>query len=1169
MNNCKKHKSEGLQPIILQIGNDDSIGVKAKRELHYIKSTHDYDKSGWKEYSDGLEPGIYCFHCAEEGNCTSLLDEDDIQEFLEEFSLNDNPLIFKDAKNFRINEVWDDLESKFKGSIIRFKDFPPKTAVYSKNAEKIRLNPKLRELLYTKVLPKNGELYAHQTEAIIKIQEGKNVVIETSTASGKSLVYALPILQSVIENTNATALYISPLNALSENQLDNFSVFHDIDVDWQNEAHSYPIFQFMRELSIGGHRVKIARYDGGIDASTKKEIRRIKPNILVTNPEMLHWGILTWCKDGYWKYFFENLKYVIIDEIHTYKGVFGGNFANIIRRLKRLCYYNGASPQFIGCSATIKNPVELFEKLTSESKPFLVGKEMDSAPSRKRRFVIWDGKQSGDKLNTDTKKLMARLLGKHRTKTITFMRSISSVDSVYRNLIHDLNRDYKLPKEIVSHFKKELTPKMKARITRDMREGKVHGVVTTTALQLGIDIGDLSAAIIAKYPGSIAAVWQQAGRAGRKGEGLIFLLADEDPLNQYFISHPDDFFLMEPEDIYVDPDNPNILLDHLWCASNEYPLDVKKDSQFFGDQIGAYLDQLAKKGKLSRDEARDVYILRDKDGFPAREVPIRAFGFDFPVYDENENIILRPDAGRAPKYFHKYARVQAEDNIYEITDFMLDYAKRKGNAHARLIEKPTFITISNSDQSSEIIKERNKRNIYGLNLFYGEISFKSSLNGYYKIPLNPTKGEKAEYQALGKARPPDREFETTSIWFTMKDNFTEKYEEEDFKAGLRSIQKAIVTATCITEFCDPADVDGLEAIEHENTLLPTIFIHDTVPGGVGLSEKAYFKFESIFQRAYRILKDCPYCSKHPDSHGCPKCVTEQFGDETVINRKIALELMEDILGSKIEVKPKKTDDIVRILQNDGYSNVNLIISGGMGTVFKAKKEEKMVAVKIINQGYLFHNPEAEELLIKEAQLWKDLKHPNIVELISIDKKDDLLYLTMEYVEGGVLSDKIKEGGLDFNKAINIMLSIINATIYFHEKGVVHRDLKPDNILLDSKGTPKITDFGIAKSISVDYWKKTITGISMGTPGYWAPEQKIDASKSTTSADVFALGIILFELLTGRLPKQDTVGLPLNSEFDLENLNPVKTIIKKMLDMNPKNRPIIRDVDTSLREVIHD
>lgn len=1156
---CKTHRDPNQRFRYLQVAKESTTGEMVQRPLEYLRAQRSYRRGGWVRDGTGLGPGVYCAYCLDEGvPHVSLADEFELE--VEE--LDDPPLLFHSAEETRIDAIWPDLVDRFGNNIIAYRDFPAAPAVYGPLSSEVDLDPALREAVFGRILPADGQLYCHQADAIDAIYRGEDVTVVTATASGKTLCYLLPVVDSILKNPDATTLYLAPLNALVEDQLAVFSLVDDTGRDWEHLAGQDAVFKYCRRLQLDGRAVKVARYDAGVPQSDRKMIRDVHPNVVITNPEMLHLSILSWSDEDHWQYLLENLRFVVIDELHTYKGIFGSNFANLMRRLRRLCHYLGASPQFICASATISNPADLAKALTGRPHTVVT---RDGAPRRRRRFALWDATRSDEAINTDAKNLMQRLVGEHRVKTITFARSIPSVDAVYRYVAGDLRDRFGKRVTLIQEFKRALTSEEKRRIARELRQGRLQGVVTTTALKLGIDIGDLSAALIVKYPGSIADVWQQAGRAGRKGEGLIFLMLDRDPLNQYFAHHPDDFFEMKPEEVYVDPDSKYILLDQLWCAIKDREVDLETDRQFFGDSLPEYLSRLDEEGRLSREEARNVWILRDRNGFPAAEVPIRAVGFSIPIVNENGTNVGQEDTGRATRYLHKYARYSIQDDIYEVTDFSLDLRRKRGEARVRKLRRPVdYITSSVSQSSSSIIRSSLKRAAFGAALAFGDIEFRSQVTAYYKIPVGgKDRQAKAQYQPLGAAAPPEQAFETTSVWLTLSPEHSARFDEQTFAAGLRSMAKALAMAVTIQEFCDPADVAAVEYVSHLDTALPTVFIHDTTPGGIGISEQSYFDFESIFRRGYSILKDCSNAARDPDHLGCPLCVTEAWGEEGVVNRPVAIAIMEDMLADERQAEPEPVADAMDILERQGYSHLELVRSGGMGTVYRGRRDDVDLAIKVINPSVLGLSPETQDRMIREASIWKKLISQHIVPLRDVEEREGLLHLTMDYMPRGSLRDRVTSKGMDLVEVRRIGLGVARAAAYLENNACVHRDIKPDNILFDDADQPRLTDFGIAKSVGADPWQQTRAGMVLGTMGYQAPEQLRDAANCTSAADVFALGVVLYEMLTGDLPDRDTWGCIDEGAFADSRVSPLVGLLRRMLNADPAERPTAGEVIEAL------
>jgi hypothetical protein len=649
-------------------------------------------------------------------------------------------------------------------------------------------------------------------------------------------------------------------------------------------------------------------------------------------------------------------------------------------------------------------------------------------------------------------------------------------------------------------------------------------------------------------------------------QGLIVLLADRDPLNQYFVNNPDDFFEMEPEEVYVDPDNKYIVLDQLWCATNDWEIDLETDCRFFGDSMPEYLNMLDKEGKVQRESARDVWVLRDRSGYPAAEVPIRAVGFSFDVVDGKGDLVAREDASRATRYLHKYARYSVQDDIYEVSEFDLDLRRKKGSARVRKLSRPVdYLTSSISRSDSSIIKSRLKRNAFGTHLHFGDIEFRSQVWAYYKIPLGGRgdRQAKTQFQPLGPAAPPERVFETTSVWLPLEPRFAKQYGETNFEAALRSMGRALAMAVTIQEFCDPADVGNVEMAEHPDTGLPTIFLHDTVPGGIGIAEQTYYDFENVFRRAYRILKECLNAVTDPNHLGCPLCVTEGWGDETMVNRPVAIEIMQAMLGDDPVVERKSDEEIVSILSRRGFHDLEYVKVGGMGRIYRGRLEGRDLAIKVINPVTLGLSSEAQERMAREASIWNKLIHPNIVRLREVNQPEGLFYLTMDWMPRGSLRDRLPVGGMEPKEAQRIALGVARALAHLAEGSYVHRDVNPNNILFDNADQPRLTDFGIAKSIGDDMGVQTQAGIAMGTYGYQPPEQLRDAASCDEWADVFALGVVLFEMLTGELPSRNTIGAVPDDVLTKVQNTPFADLLRDMLAAEPSQRPSAAQVVEAL------
>lgn len=454
------------------------------------------------------------------------------------------------------------------------------------------LHTKLREALEKRGI---GSLYTHQKTAFDLAAAKKNVVAVTPTASGKTLCYNLPVLQSIMENDQARALYLFPTKALAQDQK---SELNEIIEEMEVPINSYT-------------------YDGDTPANIRQKVRKAG-HIVITNPDMLHSAILP--HHTKWVSLFENLKYIVIDELHTYRGVFGSHVANVIRRLKRICRYYGSSPIFICTSATIANPKELAEHLTG-AHVMLV--DNNGAPSGRKHFIFYNPPIVNKPLNIrrsatlEVRNIAGEFL-KNKIQTIVFARSRVRVEIILTYL-QELVKN-QLKNKSIQGYRGGYLPKQRREIERGLREGSIYGVVSTNALELGVDIGQLQVCVMTGYPGTVASAWQQAGRAGRRhGEAVIVMVASSSPLDQYMIQHPDYFFSRNPETARINPDNLVILVDHLKCASYELPF--KQGETFDGVEIEDVLEFL--------QEERVIHFSGDKwywmnDSFPAHNISLRS-----------------------------------------------------------------------------------------------------------------------------------------------------------------------------------------------------------------------------------------------------------------------------------------------------------------------------------------------------------------------------------------------------------------------------------------------------------------------------------------------------------------------------------------------------------------
>ncbi|MFH0795320.1 MAG: DEAD/DEAH box helicase, partial [bacterium] len=541
---------------------------------------------------------------------------------------------------------------KIARNITSWKVLPARPADYRPFPENLR--PEIKDALRKRGIE---QLYSHQAEAIEHIIARRNAVIVTPTASGKSLCYNLPVLQSVLENEQSRALYLFPTKALSQDQY--------------NE-----LYDFIGET---GRPVKVYTFDGDTPASARRAIRSAG-QIVVTNPDMLHTGILP--HHTLWIKLFENLRYIVIDEIHHYRGVFGSHLANVIRRLKRVAQFYNSHPTFICCSATIANPLELTERLTEE-KFALVDKS--GAPQGEKVFVFYNPPIINAELGirksviNESRRIATRFLSEN-LQTIVFARSRLRVEILTTYLKRAMRHIGKNP-ERVKGYRGGYLPLERRAIEQGVKSGEILGVVSTNALELGIDIGTLKVAILAGYPGSVSRTWQQGGRAGRKTEAsAVILVASSSPLDQYLINHPDYFFGSPPEAGLINPDNIAILASHLKCGAFELPFD---DGEKFGPNPPVALMQALEKEQILHHSGTRWHYATD--AYPAEEISLRSASVDnfvvLNVRDKN-SVIAEVDYDSAPFLIHPEAIYIHQSQTFYIDE--LDWERR--TAYARPIE---------------------------------------------------------------------------------------------------------------------------------------------------------------------------------------------------------------------------------------------------------------------------------------------------------------------------------------------------------------------------------------------------------------------------------------------------------------------------------------------------
>lgn len=1128
--NCRSKTKEWLQ-----VEEDRAVGRMAERKLRLKDGS--VAKGPWVGHKGRLVVGMYCGHC---GNDLEYSPQD-----LSDYRLDDPPFLFVPPEDFRVDEALKAMRKKWGKRIAYVKVIDPQPERFAESAILGQLRPELTDALKKNVLPPGKQLYLHQGEAVRAALQGEHVVIVTATASGKTLCYQLPVLNRALCEMGATALYLSPLKALGADQFDSFCRF-DPEQASRPATGEEVLENFYRRIRIGQHELSIGIHDGNTPEAVKPKIKyELHPNILISTPDWLSLAVLSRSQE--WGWFFERLRFVVIDEMHVYRGIFGSNFANLMRRLRRLCSLYGAKPQFLFCSATVRNPGDLAQQLLGRipgDQVTVIGPEQDGSPKRRRQFVLMRGTE--DTLTTDARKLLVEILAHQRASVIAFGRSIPAVNRIYRDTQQAVCKELGVEVSLIQPFMAPLPPAKKREIARRLNVGELRGVVSTTALQLGIDIGNFSAGVLAGYPGSIAATWQQAGRAGRRGEGLYVLLADKDPIDQFWVDHPEMFFAEEPEEVVVDPDNKYVLLNHLWCAHKDLEIDEARDAAFFGRDFRGCLEELKKEGKVQNvvKKGRDVWVLTDENGFPAKEVPLRnPLGKDVVrvLTDHGAEPIAYEDSYRATKRLHRFAIYSVIDDDFAVDELVLEGPVRYAKVHRVTNEESGYFTSAVSQDSSEVIDTKLSRETFGLPLSYGDVNFTSEVVAYVRHFLEPRKGREREFQPLGKARPPKRSFDTKATWIDFPQRLAGELGRETLYNALNSIGSAVVSATGILRFADPNDLGAL--VETKETARLTI--HEQYPGGIGLAERCYYRFEELLQRAYEILADCDYCTRHPESKGCPRCAVSADDRH---DRQAALKVIEEYFKQRADTGlPRTPSQVVSALGRLGYQEIEILDSGGMGAVYRGVRDGRPVALKVIEPRFWRENRGARELLLQEGKVWQGLAHPNVLRLYSIQEQAGVLFLEMEFAGYGTLYDQIGTG-LSAERAIPLFRAVCDGVAYLHGNNIVHRDLKPHNVLFVQPGVPKVADFGLAKALT----GKTASTWGGGTPGYWAPEQRSERGRVSCATDVYALGVILYEMLAGHLPTFGSTGQTV-SAGGVAIPAPLLGIVERCTDPDPAQR----------------
>ncbi|RFT16208.1 MAG: ATP-dependent RNA helicase [Candidatus Saccharicenans subterraneus] len=739
------------------------------------------------------------------------------------------------------------------GSITTIKYLPPRPGSFNDYPPDV--HPRLVEALKKKGF---SSLYSHQSQAWQKIREGKNVVVVTPTASGKTLCYNLPVLDCILRDPSSRAIYLFPTKALSQDQR--------AELD--------------ETIELLGEEIKIFTYDGDTPQDARRAIRS-QGHIIITNPDMLHSGILP--HHTKWIKLFENLKFIIIDELHNYRGVFGSHVANVIRRLKRIASFYGAKPQFILSTATIANPRDMAQKMIEEPVELI---DQNGAPAGEKYFVFYTPPVVNPHLGIrrsyiNEARRIATVFLKERLQTIVFAQSRLLTEVLVTYLKDDMEKGLK-DEGLIRGYRGGYLPARRREIERGLREGKILGVVSTNALELGIDIGTLDVAVLAGYPGTIASTWQRAGRAGRKtGKSAAVLVASSAPLDQFIINHPDYFFSSPPEMALINPDNLSILVNHIQCAAFELPFE---DGEKFGTvEISEILKLLEEEEMLHHTQNKWFWT---SEAYPADAISLRSISSDnFVVVDTTDKprVIAEVDFSSALTTLHPKAIYICEGEQYFVEEF--DYEQRKAYVKKTDVD---YFTDAIDYTNVKILDVFDRKDIPQGWVSHGEVHVATQVVGFKKIKFHTM-----ENVGAGELQLPQNEMSTTSFWLTVPAEIyqTLPFTPEQRTNGLFGLSYLLHHVAPLFLMCDlhdlgvaigdnssgqslpPRDLPRHRLPQDEKNRVflspdfsPNLFLYDNFPGGIGLSPALFELKASLLQACLGTIEACP-CEE-----GCPSCV---------------------------------------------------------------------------------------------------------------------------------------------------------------------------------------------------------------------------------------------------------------------------------------------------------
>jgi DEAD/DEAH box helicase domain-containing protein len=691
------------------------------------------------------------------------------------------------------------------------------------------LRPELAQALAARGIE---SLYSHQADAYSAVRRGRHLVVVTPTASGKTLCYNLPVLQRLLENPERRALYVFPTKALAQDQLAELSSL----------KHGLPI------------DLHVDTYDGDTAPGRRTAIRDAG-HVVMTNPDMVHTGILP--HHTRWRRLFSSLDFVVLDELHTYRGLFGSQVANVIRRLKRICAFYGSKPTFICASATIANPLELAQRLLEEENIELV--ERSGAPRGERRLIFYNppllNREMGIRRSSmlEARRIAAPWI-RAGVQTIVFCRSRLQVEVMLSYLRQDLAPRLDASRR-VRGYRAGYLPLHRREIESGLRSGDITGVVSTNALELGIDIGSLQTAVLVGYPGTIASTWQQLGRAGRRSGSVGVFVASSSPLDQFIVRHPEYFLSTDPEEGLIDPDNLLLLAGHLQAGLFELPFET--DERLGRADIQGLLELFEGDGSATRSAGRWFW---SRQAFPAEEVHLRRIAADNVVIIDTSQprpqVIGEMDQFSAPVLLHEEAVYLHEGAQYHVD--RLDWDEKKAYVHPIDVD---FYTDALASVTVQVLDTFDGPDRQPLTRSHGEVKITSLASMFKKIRFHTH-----ENIGSGPIHLPEQTLHTTGYWITVDEALWQALGRETLEAGLQGMAHSLRHVASLRLMCDPRDLGAIAEVRSVTTRLPTVTVYEIYPGGVGYSRRMFELHQQLLEGASELVRDCPCAA------GCPSCI---------------------------------------------------------------------------------------------------------------------------------------------------------------------------------------------------------------------------------------------------------------------------------------------------------